>query len=110
MSQQWVNASHKGWVGQFDASINRIRTCIVCQAGSILGQIISKREERRIHLIGNNVQGWQVSAFGANIGHAHDQVRGDLALYVQIPSLDVDRLSGASWHQEDATVAGLPFV
>src|SRR5437879_5260562 len=103
-SKGLVDLPRKGGIGQFDTSRNRIRTGIVCQAGNIHGQFTTKREERRIHLIGNNVQGRQVSAFGADVGHAYDQVRGDLALYVQIPSLDVGRASAVSRHEDDPTI------
>src|SRR5229473_1630996 len=56
------------------------------QADCVLVQIAGKgsevRQLRRIRLIWNNVQSWQVRALGPDVRYANDQIGRDLALYV----------------------------
>ena len=71
-SQKLVDVSGEAGVGQLNAGSYGRGTCPIREASSILRQVASKREERWIHLVGDNVQSWQVSALGTNIGHAYD--------------------------------------
>src|ERR1700730_14267450 len=106
-AQGLVDISGEVSVRHLDAAGNGIGTSPARKTGDIDRQIAAQRKKRRIHLVGNDVQGRQVSALGAHISHAHEQVRGDLALYVEIPGLDVGRAPGVCGNGNHSVAAVL---
>ena len=60
-------------------------------------------------MIWNDVQSWQVSAFGTDVRNANDQVGRDLALNVEIPGLDVRWSTAAPRHKDYSAIVILSF-